>query len=99
MSSQTNKQQTNTVLLTLSHFILLLITLPILITLRVPPHGLKHHDNKDTSGPPAILYLTVLDLQLKRKRPSQPNGTASPAGELEKEEDQHAGPELQRTGR
>nr|XP_046274599.1 sodium bicarbonate cotransporter 3-like isoform X3 [Scatophagus argus] len=37
--------------------------------------------------------------QLKRKRPSQPNGTASPAGELEKEEDHHAGPELQRTGR
>ncbi|XP_071384128.1 sodium bicarbonate cotransporter 3 isoform X2 [Centroberyx affinis] len=37
--------------------------------------------------------------QLKRKRPSQPNGTASPAGELEKEEDNHAGPELQRTGR
>ncbi|XP_044026775.1 sodium bicarbonate cotransporter 3-like isoform X20 [Siniperca chuatsi] len=36
--------------------------------------------------------------QLKRKRPSQPNGTASP-GELEKEEDHHAGPELQRTGR
>ncbi|XP_035536841.1 sodium bicarbonate cotransporter 3-like isoform X8 [Morone saxatilis] len=37
--------------------------------------------------------------QMKRKRPSQPNGTASPAGELEKEEDNHAGPELQRTGR
>uniref|UniRef100_A0A3Q3L0H2 Anion exchange protein n=1 Tax=Mastacembelus armatus TaxID=205130 RepID=A0A3Q3L0H2_9TELE len=37
--------------------------------------------------------------QMKRKRPSQPNGTASPAGELEKEEDHHAGPELQRTGR
>uniref|UniRef100_A0A3Q0RGF3 Anion exchange protein n=1 Tax=Amphilophus citrinellus TaxID=61819 RepID=A0A3Q0RGF3_AMPCI len=37
--------------------------------------------------------------QIKRKRPSQPNGTASPAGELEKEEDHHAGPELQRTGR
>ncbi|KAI3358707.1 hypothetical protein L3Q82_015116, partial [Scortum barcoo] len=37
--------------------------------------------------------------QLKRKRPSHPNGTASPAGELEKEEDHHAGPELQRTGR
>ncbi|KAM9838352.1 sodium bicarbonate cotransporter 3 isoform 2-T2 [Aulostomus maculatus] len=37
--------------------------------------------------------------QLKRKRPSQPNGTALPAGELEKEEDHHAGPELQRTGR
>ncbi|XP_035847301.1 sodium bicarbonate cotransporter 3-like isoform X12 [Sander lucioperca] len=37
--------------------------------------------------------------QMKRKRPSQPNGTASPAGELEKDEDHHAGPELQRTGR
>ncbi|XP_078146506.1 sodium bicarbonate cotransporter 3-like isoform X2 [Centroberyx gerrardi] len=37
--------------------------------------------------------------QMKRKRPSQPNGTASPAGELEKEEDHHAVPELQRTGR
>ncbi|XP_073339713.1 sodium bicarbonate cotransporter 3-like isoform X1 [Pagrus major] len=37
--------------------------------------------------------------QLKRKRPSKPNGTASPAGELENEEDHHAGPELQRTGR
>ncbi|XP_054620787.1 sodium bicarbonate cotransporter 3-like isoform X1 [Dunckerocampus dactyliophorus] len=37
--------------------------------------------------------------QLKRKRPSHPNGTTSPAGELEKEEDHHAGPELQRTGR
>ncbi|CAJ1083265.1 sodium bicarbonate cotransporter 3-like isoform X5 [Xyrichtys novacula] len=37
--------------------------------------------------------------QMKRKRPSQPNGTASPSGELEKEEDNHAGPELQRTGR
>ncbi|XP_061598115.1 sodium bicarbonate cotransporter 3-like isoform X7 [Cololabis saira] len=37
--------------------------------------------------------------QLKRKRPSQPNGTASPAGHLEKEDDHHAGPELQRTGR
>ncbi|XP_069033198.1 sodium bicarbonate cotransporter 3-like isoform X9 [Embiotoca jacksoni] len=37
--------------------------------------------------------------QLKRKRPSQLNGTASPAGELEKEEDHQAGPELQRTGR
>ncbi|XP_034560297.1 sodium bicarbonate cotransporter 3-like isoform X3 [Notolabrus celidotus] len=36
--------------------------------------------------------------QLKRKRPSQPNGTASPAGELEQEEDHNAGPELQRTG-
>ncbi|XP_042290457.1 sodium bicarbonate cotransporter 3-like isoform X4 [Thunnus maccoyii] len=36
--------------------------------------------------------------QLKRKRPSQPNGTASPAGELEKDDD-HGGPELQRTGR
>uniref|UniRef100_A0AAQ5XZQ3 Anion exchange protein n=1 Tax=Amphiprion ocellaris TaxID=80972 RepID=A0AAQ5XZQ3_AMPOC len=37
--------------------------------------------------------------QMKRKRPPQPNGTASPAGELEKEEDHLAGPELQRTGR
>ena len=39
------------------------------------------------------------DLQIKRKRPSKPNGTASPAGELENEDDHHAGPELQRTGR
>ncbi|XP_039875946.1 sodium-driven chloride bicarbonate exchanger-like isoform X11 [Simochromis diagramma] len=37
--------------------------------------------------------------QIKRKRPLQPNGSAPPAGELEKEEDHHAGPELQRTGR
>ncbi|XP_019726433.1 sodium bicarbonate cotransporter 3 isoform X5 [Hippocampus comes] len=37
--------------------------------------------------------------QLKRKRPSHPNGTASPAGELEKGDDHHVGPELQRTGR
>uniref|UniRef100_A0A665WT71 Anion exchange protein n=1 Tax=Echeneis naucrates TaxID=173247 RepID=A0A665WT71_ECHNA len=37
--------------------------------------------------------------QMKRKRPSQPNGNASPAGELEKEEDHNIGPELQRTGR
>ncbi|XP_029938091.1 sodium bicarbonate cotransporter 3-like isoform X8 [Salarias fasciatus] len=37
--------------------------------------------------------------QMKRKRPSQPNGTTSPAGELEKEDDHHVGPELQRTGR
>ncbi|XP_036948408.1 sodium bicarbonate cotransporter 3-like isoform X8 [Acanthopagrus latus] len=37
--------------------------------------------------------------QMKRKRPSKPNGTASPAGELENEEDLHTGPELQRTGR
>ncbi|XP_049457670.1 sodium bicarbonate cotransporter 3-like isoform X5 [Epinephelus fuscoguttatus] len=37
--------------------------------------------------------------QMKRKRPTQPNGTASPAGELENDEDHHAGPELQRTGK
>ncbi|XP_032390718.1 sodium bicarbonate cotransporter 3 isoform X11 [Etheostoma spectabile] len=37
--------------------------------------------------------------QMKRKRPSQPNGTVSPAGELENDEDHHTGPELQRTGR
>ncbi|XP_014330002.2 sodium bicarbonate cotransporter 3-like isoform X6 [Xiphophorus maculatus] len=37
--------------------------------------------------------------QMKRKRPSHPNGSAPPAGELEKEDDHHAGPELQRTGR
>ncbi|XP_031722242.1 sodium bicarbonate cotransporter 3-like isoform X5 [Anarrhichthys ocellatus] len=36
--------------------------------------------------------------QMKRKVPTQLNGTASPAGEMEKVED-HAGPELQRTGR
>ncbi|KAJ3609165.1 hypothetical protein NHX12_023689, partial [Muraenolepis orangiensis] len=36
---------------------------------------------------------------MKRKRPSEPNGLASPSGDLEKEEDQHTGPELQRTGR
>lgn len=47
-------------------------------------------------------YITTINniyVQMKRKRPSQPNGTASPAGELEKEEDHHTGPELQRTGR
>lgn len=38
-------------------------------------------------------------LQIKRKIPLQPNGSSPPAGELEKEEDHHAGPELQRTGR
>uniref|UniRef100_A0A3B5MR64 Anion exchange protein n=1 Tax=Xiphophorus couchianus TaxID=32473 RepID=A0A3B5MR64_9TELE len=37
--------------------------------------------------------------QMKRKRPSHPNGSAPPAGELEKEDDHHTGPELQRTGR
>ncbi|KAK7898844.1 hypothetical protein WMY93_019697 [Mugilogobius chulae] len=37
--------------------------------------------------------------QMKRKRPPQPNGTASPSGELEKSDDHHVGPELQRTGR
>ncbi|MEQ2314832.1 Sodium bicarbonate cotransporter 3, partial [Ameca splendens] len=36
--------------------------------------------------------------QSKRKRPSHPNGNAPPAGELEKEDDHLAGPELQRTG-
>uniref|UniRef100_A0A674MM63 Anion exchange protein n=1 Tax=Takifugu rubripes TaxID=31033 RepID=A0A674MM63_TAKRU len=42
---------------------------------------------------------TLMTDEMKRKRPSQPNGTASPAGEHEKEEDHQAGPELQRTGR
>ncbi|XP_061738117.1 sodium bicarbonate cotransporter 3-like isoform X3 [Nerophis ophidion] len=37
--------------------------------------------------------------QLKRKRPSHPNGTTSPVGEHENEGDHYAGPELQRTGR
>ncbi|CAL8298209.1 unnamed protein product [Lota lota] len=38
--------------------------------------------------------------QMKRKQPSQPNGLASPSpGDMEKEEDEHSGPELQRTGR
>ncbi|XP_061838773.1 sodium bicarbonate cotransporter 3-like isoform X3 [Nerophis lumbriciformis] len=37
--------------------------------------------------------------QLKRKRPSHPNGTTSPGGEHENEGDHYAGPELQRTGR
>ncbi|XP_063756130.1 sodium bicarbonate cotransporter 3-like isoform X11 [Eleginops maclovinus] len=37
--------------------------------------------------------------QMKRKRPPQPNGTASPAGEMEKEDEHNTGPELQRTGR
>uniref|UniRef100_A0A1A8Q856 Anion exchange protein n=1 Tax=Nothobranchius rachovii TaxID=451742 RepID=A0A1A8Q856_9TELE len=37
--------------------------------------------------------------QLKRKTPHQANGSAAPAGEQEKEDDHHAGPELQRTGR
>lgn len=44
-------------------------------------------------------YFKLSYLQIKRKRPPQPNGSAPPAGELEKEEDHHAGPELQRTGR
>ncbi|TMS18255.1 Sodium-driven chloride bicarbonate exchanger [Larimichthys crocea] len=42
---------------------------------------------------------TLMTDEMKRKRPSQPNGTASPAGELEKEDDHNIGPELQRTGR
>ncbi|XP_030202708.1 sodium bicarbonate cotransporter 3 isoform X4 [Gadus morhua] len=38
--------------------------------------------------------------QMKRKQPSQPNGLASPSpGDMEKEEEEHSGPELQRTGR
>uniref|UniRef100_A0A4W5K7A8 Anion exchange protein n=1 Tax=Hucho hucho TaxID=62062 RepID=A0A4W5K7A8_9TELE len=39
--------------------------------------------------------------QMKRKIPCQPNGSASPSGEMLKEEDEGhgAGPELQRTGR
>ncbi|XP_072304155.1 sodium bicarbonate cotransporter 3-like isoform X7 [Eucyclogobius newberryi] len=37
--------------------------------------------------------------QMKRKRPPQPNGTASPSGEQEKSDDHQVGPELQRTGR
>ncbi|XP_036001223.1 sodium bicarbonate cotransporter 3 isoform X10 [Fundulus heteroclitus] len=37
--------------------------------------------------------------QSKRKGPSHPNGNAPPAGELEKDDDHNAGPELQRTGR
>ncbi|KAM4539142.1 sodium bicarbonate cotransporter 3-like isoform 3-T3 [Odontesthes bonariensis] len=37
--------------------------------------------------------------QSKRKGPSHPNGSASPAGELEKNDDHYVGPELQRTGR
>ncbi|XP_038132938.1 sodium bicarbonate cotransporter 3-like isoform X6 [Cyprinodon tularosa] len=37
--------------------------------------------------------------QSKRKRPLHPNGSAPPAGEQEKEDDYHTGPELQRTGR
>lgn len=60
---------------------------------------LKRHDSKGIEMQATILYLNVLGLQLKRKRPSQPNGTASPAGDLDKEKDYHAGPELQRTGR
>ncbi|XP_062844425.1 sodium bicarbonate cotransporter 3-like [Trichomycterus rosablanca] len=36
--------------------------------------------------------------QIKRKRPSQPNGTVTPT-ELNQEEEHHTGPELQRTGR
>uniref|UniRef100_A0AAX7W805 Anion exchange protein n=1 Tax=Astatotilapia calliptera TaxID=8154 RepID=A0AAX7W805_ASTCA len=42
---------------------------------------------------------TLMTDEIKRKIPLQPNGSAPPAGELEKEEDHHAGPELQRTGR
>ncbi|KAM9420055.1 sodium bicarbonate cotransporter 3-like isoform 9-T11 [Salvelinus alpinus] len=38
--------------------------------------------------------------QMKRKMPSQPNGSASPSGEMLEEDEGHgAGPELQRTGR
>ncbi|KAG7265757.1 hypothetical protein CRUP_024339 [Coryphaenoides rupestris] len=37
--------------------------------------------------------------QMKRKQSMQPNGLASPSGDHENEEDQHTGPELQRTGR
>ncbi|XP_021427336.2 sodium bicarbonate cotransporter 3 isoform X7 [Oncorhynchus mykiss] len=38
--------------------------------------------------------------QMKRKIPSQPNGLASPSGEMLEEDEGHgAGPELQRTGR
>ncbi|XP_033980639.1 sodium bicarbonate cotransporter 3-like isoform X9 [Trematomus bernacchii] len=37
--------------------------------------------------------------QMKRKIPSQPNGNASPSGEMEKEDEHNTGPELQRTGR
>ncbi|XP_070969823.1 sodium bicarbonate cotransporter 3-like isoform X7 [Oncorhynchus clarkii lewisi] len=38
--------------------------------------------------------------QMKRKIPSQPNGSASPSGEMLEEDEGHgAGPELQRTGR
>ena len=38
------------------------------------------------------------DLQMKRKIPTQLNGTASQAGEPEKDEEHESGPELQRTG-
>ncbi|XP_034066186.1 sodium-driven chloride bicarbonate exchanger-like isoform X9 [Gymnodraco acuticeps] len=37
--------------------------------------------------------------QMKRKIPPQPNGNASPSGEMEKEDEHNTGPELQRTGR
>lgn len=59
----------------------------------------KHHDSKGIKRQVTELHLNVLDLQMKRKRPSQPNGTASPAGEQEKDDDHHVGPELQRTGK
>uniref|UniRef100_A0A674BX15 Anion exchange protein n=1 Tax=Salmo trutta TaxID=8032 RepID=A0A674BX15_SALTR len=44
---------------------------------------------------------TLMTDELKRKIPSQPNGSPSPSGEMLKEEDEGhgAGPELQRTGR
>ncbi|XP_075867921.1 sodium bicarbonate cotransporter 3-like isoform X3 [Nelusetta ayraudi] len=37
--------------------------------------------------------------QMKRKRPPQPNGNASPSGDPDKGEEHEVGPELQRTGR
>lgn len=38
-------------------------------------------------------------MQEKRKIPVFPNGSAPSSGEIPKEADHHAGPELQRTGR
>uniref|UniRef100_A0A674EES2 Anion exchange protein n=1 Tax=Salmo trutta TaxID=8032 RepID=A0A674EES2_SALTR len=43
---------------------------------------------------------TLMTDEMKRKIPSQPNGSASPSGEMLEEDEGHgAGPELQRTGR
>lgn len=61
---------------------------------RVPPVG-----GKAPRHPVTGFCLNVLDLQMKRKRPPQPNGNTSPSGDPDKSEEPEVGPELQRTGR